>query len=695
MKNKFLFPILLLGLITLYFSCQKEDDLVKNTSAEKGILKVEQIPYISVKKEYRQFIRQFNRSLVVEKIQNKSSSPSITVDTSSVTHIVYDNYSSYTFPVMADSTSTSLANVFISEQSDGAISYFLMSYDLDTTLDHIDESNVESHILSRTALEIEASDIIFGSKDNLNGGDCWSVDTYTVNYCEDADGNTIINNGQSGNDCFKNWHRETYYVTTIDVGCSGGGGEGPDTGSVGDGSGAPNEDGGSQGGIPSGSGITKPTVPCIAKTGLGGSDGCGTSIDMIARDNLFDVLSPYLTTQEQADWIYFSADYTIVSALNYFIQSSTFNNQSQNKNTAATLVGYLTEGIISSQEAFLTLATLSNDTPWIPNVGIYNGVQAFAYYESRTIISNGRQHFQYKLVNNDDILSVSSYPPVAGSNQLVPVFFYFNQATQLWYDFQEPSSYEPLTLDFLWDGFWSTTLTAVRVFTPLEDIIILIDGKDLEGVEQSRAVAATFILVDIIPGSSAVKAIKMVKYGDEAIQLAEAVVKYVDDIYKSQKETIQNVLDGLIDLDQFDNTIRKGNFGEMVTDEDLYSRGYEPLHIRRTDIDQPLDTGIDGVFKNPETGEYIIVESKFNNAQLRTLEDGTRQMSDEWITNGLNDASDRLFIEIGSDPILYDDIMLNGYQRIKAKVLSDGTVTYRFIGSDGYVILGNAGIFTP
>ena len=173
--------------------------------------------------------------------------------------------------------------------------------------------------------------------------------------------------------------------------------------------------------------------------------------------------------------------------------------------------------------------------------------------------------------------------------------------------------------------------------------------------------AASWILVDIVPGSSAIKALKFVKYGDEVIEVANAIRKVADDVYKSQKEIVQNVLNDTdwFELDLFDNTIRKGNFGEIVTDVDLYELGYEPLHVRVDYIDQPLNQGIDGIFKNPQTGEYNIVETKFGQSGLSTLVDGTKQMSEEWI-------EDRLIQEVGEE--IAEEILENGYTSVLSKV---------------------------
>uniref|UniRef100_UPI00036F0B49 hypothetical protein n=1 Tax=Psychroflexus tropicus TaxID=197345 RepID=UPI00036F0B49 len=81
---------------------------------------------------------------------------------------------------------------------------------------------------------------------------------------------------------------------------------------------------------------------------------------------------------------------------------------------------------------------------------------------------------------------------------------------------------------------------------------------------------------------------------------------------------------------------RKGNFGEICTDIDFVEKGYEVVHVNRHTTIDPIgdNTGIDHIFKNPVTGKYVIVESKFHGTGgLTTLPNGIRQMSDEWISN--------------------------------------------------------------
>lgn len=54
-----------------------------------------------------------------------------------------------------------------------------------------------------------------------------------------------------------------------------------------------------------------------------------------------------------------------------------------------------------------------------------------------------------------------------------------------------------------------------------------------------------------------------------------------------------------------------------------------------------------------------MVDAKYGSAQLSTLADGTRQMSDAWIDPRLNDA-------VGQT--VADEIRASGYERVVAKV---------------------------
>ena len=146
-----------------------------------------------------------------------------------------------------------------------------------------------------------------------------------------------------------------------------------------------------------------------------------------------------------------------------------------------------------------------------------------------------------------------------------------------------------------------------------------------------------------------------------------------------QKKAIDDVESGKTELN---TNARKGNYGEMKTDVDLESKGYEPLHKKVTDIDGPTEQGIDHVFKKGDPPKYYVVESKYNTSNLKNLKDGTRQMSDDWISGRLNDS-------VGKD--VADEIRASGFERVVARTSPDGTITYKKVGADGY----ETGSFEP
>ncbi|MBB1411760.1 hypothetical protein [Pseudoalteromonas sp. SG44-17] len=117
-----------------------------------------------------------------------------------------------------------------------------------------------------------------------------------------------------------------------------------------------------------------------------------------------------------------------------------------------------------------------------------------------------------------------------------------------------------------------------------------------------------------------------------------------------------------------------GNYGEMVTDDDLVNRGFTPLHDRITDIDAKLAPGIDGIFE--KDGKYFIVESKFGCSNLNTCRDDTRQMSRSWIYDRLQKTN---------LPASKKALILGNYTPVLAKITKSGVVTYKKLKPDGYV----------
>lgn len=116
----------------------------------------------------------------------------------------------------------------------------------------------------------------------------------------------------------------------------------------------------------------------------------------------------------------------------------------------------------------------------------------------------------------------------------------------------------------------------------------------------------------------------------------------------------------------------KGVFGEAKADEFMQSQGFEKMNGNGKPVqvgDPPKGKGIDGVWRNknfPPPPEYVVTEAKYGSGQLGTLKDGTKQMSDKWVSN-------RLSKEVG--PSAADDIELSGYDKWLLRVDENGAVT--------------------
>ena len=131
-----------------------------------------------------------------------------------------------------------------------------------------------------------------------------------------------------------------------------------------------------------------------------------------------------------------------------------------------------------------------------------------------------------------------------------------------------------------------------------------------------------------------------------------------------QRGIISEVDDGTIELI---SNMRKGNYGEMTTDEIYRQLGYERISLdMTTEIDGATHHGIDGVYYNPNGHPpYIIAEAKYGSARLSYLKDPKiKQMSREWIGDRLEDAVGARNFEKIDEAMKHGDV---GYQLVKVR----------------------------
>ena len=133
-------------------------------------------------------------------------------------------------------------------------------------------------------------------------------------------------------------------------------------------------------------------------------------------------------------------------------------------------------------------------------------------------------------------------------------------------------------------------------------------------------------------------------------------------------------------------TAEKAAIGEAAGHNKMLEKGMQP--VGETDgVYRGGETGIDGVYRHPNPPpDYVITEVKYDQSKLSTLADGTRQMSDQWV-------SERLAAKVGREEAERIAVALENsrVEKWMLKVKPDGSVAGSLIDGSGYVIRGNAG----
>ncbi|WP_299362890.1 hypothetical protein [Winogradskyella sp.] len=133
MKNKLLFLILSIGLLTLYFACQKDDSVYTEQNTKQKIPKIQTIAYDGNNAIFKQLKSQFNldhhkRSRSPESLQGKSTTDTLglIIETDIIKQVTLGDYTSYTMRI-ADNDSLVFYNLTI-EYKNGASDMFITKY---------------------------------------------------------------------------------------------------------------------------------------------------------------------------------------------------------------------------------------------------------------------------------------------------------------------------------------------------------------------------------------------------------------------------------------------------------------------------------------------------------------------------------------------------------------------------------------
>jgi hypothetical protein len=649
--NYFKLGILFLGISLLVFGCQSDDQIIvkdENSHLQKG--RIENFSKLS------SFVEKLNKK-PKDEVDGKTTS----LEATNGFDIIYDQdlyiqekdgVETFSIPIHKhNQKGKTFSNLIVSFSDTETTEAFILTYHPNDEYLLAIETNEQAPFLGSVSTESINYD---GSLDYLKstGIDCRTV---TIKYCNWGEENGDVHLG--GDNCTEGYYWfETVTVCTddeptlLDIPASTGGNPVENSSNSGD---------YSTSGTNSGDSTTQDpmVVPNPPRT-LTRLDIDGMSLEM-------------------TEWLNQLENFDFKEGMMKFLEEE----------------GHLPD---TELEAYLLIKSESSTTPWADYSGNFNNIPSLAYTQIRHEVDYtfGYNYTEFKLTNGDTILFGDFAQTIDEDGNYFTAEpdvrrYYKSKEHKRLYKIPQPyNNYPSVDLNQLWSQFWGGVQIGIRYCTPLEEFVILIDGKDFDGVEQSRAVAGLSILVDNIPFG---KAFKIVKKAGVAIDASIPIVRrFTSNIYKIQRRLVKSNI-GIIEA--ADKWV-KGRWGEMATDVDMINKGYEPKHINRvTSIETGGHTGVDHVFKNPQTGQYVIVESKFKSTgnMAYTNTPGTnsllpRQMSDEWLT-----YNDNLINAVGED--VANEILSSDYVKLISVINPDGNITYRKVDELGNVISGNAGIY--
>ncbi|OYQ35121.1 hypothetical protein CHU92_11120 [Flavobacterium cyanobacteriorum] len=185
------------------------------------------------------------------------------IDTSNIVMIEKDGRHSYTFQISKEDTTNKYENLVLNSKEGGGYDAYITEYLL--TPEEMDKLSKGGIIASKMPDVIKTIENTARISISGNGADCVDIRFTSVGYCQNASGQVIRDNGDSGNGCVRNWHVVQHMVLVVDLKCMSGG----DNGGPSPRPGSPSP--GSTGGTPGGGGglidIYNPTTPPPAESG--------------------------------------------------------------------------------------------------------------------------------------------------------------------------------------------------------------------------------------------------------------------------------------------------------------------------------------------------------------------------------------------------------------------------------------------
>jgi hypothetical protein len=114
-------------------------------------------------------------------------------------------------------------------------------------------------------------------------------------------------------------------------------------------------------------------------------------------------------------------------------------------------------------------------------------------------------------------------------------YYIFNEDTKRWHELLLPAAGVSTTSDpYLVQAFWKGMKGVARYALPLEDAIILIDGKDFDGNQASEAEAGVLLIAGFVPGGKILKPVLRVVKGAKVWRIftRQGGRTYITDLFK-------------------------------------------------------------------------------------------------------------------------------------------------------------------
>ncbi|HLO73641.1 MAG TPA: hypothetical protein VK164_06875 [Flavobacterium sp.] len=312
---KFLLSFLSIGFLLLMSSCEKEiyDDAIYQSQHPQN-LSISKISFNELKSNKKAVEK--IKSVITKKLPNSIAQRAVynedfgvLIDTTNIVQVTSTTEQSITFNIVDYTDSTKKENLILVSKNDGSFEAYIAEYELtQQELDILASGGTIENIQPTSISEIEST-----SKFAVSG-DCVITNTFTVGMCEDANGNDIVNNGNSGNDCVRNWYEIDYQVITLDMAClSGGGGSDSSSGSTGNTTGSTGSNSGYSGSGNLGNGSVNTTYV-----------GCSNCPDISLE--LEEFLSNL--TSDQLNWWNNPRNRNAVESIEGYLSQNNFNAQS-------------------------------------------------------------------------------------------------------------------------------------------------------------------------------------------------------------------------------------------------------------------------------------------------------------------------------------------------------------------------------